>query len=192
MANIVQDLDLVDIFRHRHPHLLEPATYIHGHHRIDFALLSQDLCTSVRACGYAPFHYRTTSNHRQLFLDFDTTKLFGNETECLAVMAFQDIRFKDAKSNTVYLNAKYQLLDRQNFFKLCGQLSTSAPDDALAAQLDDICTQSAVHEGKKCRPRRQSWWSHAPTSNRMKANVLRSHLNGLRTQVDLTPALTTK
>jgi hypothetical protein len=25
----------------------------------------------------------------------------------------------------------------------------------------------------------------------MKANVLRSHLNGLRTQVDLTPALTT-
>jgi hypothetical protein len=106
MAKVVQDLDLVDIFSHRHPHLPEPATYILGRHRIDYALLSQDLCTSVTACGYEPFHYRTTSDHRQLFLDFDTTKLLGNETERLAAMAFRDIRSKDAKSNTVYLTEK--------------------------------------------------------------------------------------
>jgi hypothetical protein len=107
-------------------------------------------------------------------------------------MAFRDICFKDAKSNNVYLTAKYRHLDRQKNFKLCDQLSTSARDDALAARLDDICTQGAVYGGKKCRSRRQSWWSHALTSNRMKANALRSHLDGLRTnQVDLTPALTT-
>ena len=192
MAKVVQDLDLVDIFRHRHPHLPEPATYIRERHRIDYALLSQDLCTSITACGYEPFHYRTTSNHRQLFLDFDTAKLFGNETERLAAMAFRDIRSKDAKSNTIYLTAKYQHLDNQNFFTLCDRLSTSARDDAMAARLDDICTQGAVHGGKKCRSRRRSWWSHALTSNRMKANILRSHLNGLRTQVDLTTALTTR
>jgi exonuclease III len=148
MAKVAQDLDLVDIYSHRHPHLPEPATYIRGRHRIDYALLSQDLCTSVTACSYEPFHYRTTSDHRQLFLNFDTTKLFGNETERLAAMAFRNIRSKDPKSNTVYLTAKHHHLVRQNFFQLCGQLSTSARDDALAAQLDDICTNGAVHGGK--------------------------------------------
>jgi hypothetical protein len=113
MAKVVQDLDLFDIFSHRHPHLPEPATYIRRRHRIDYALLSQDLCTSVTACGYEPLHYRTTSNHRQLFLDFHTTKLFGNETERLTAMAFRDIRSKDAKGNTVYLTVKYQHLYRQ-------------------------------------------------------------------------------
>jgi hypothetical protein len=148
MAKVVQDLDMVDIFSHRHPHLPEPAIYIRGRHWIDYAPLSQDLCTSVTACKYEPFHYRTTCNHRQLFLDFDKTKLFGNKTERLAATAFRDIRSKDAKSNTVYLAAKNQHLDRQNVFKLCNQLSTSAHDKALAARLDDICTQGAVHGGK--------------------------------------------
>jgi exonuclease III len=73
MAKVAQDLDLVDIFHHRHPHLPAPATYIRGSQRIDYALISQDICTSVTACGYEPFHYRTTSGHRQLFLDFDTS-----------------------------------------------------------------------------------------------------------------------
>ena len=149
MAKVAQDLDLVDIHSHRHPHLPEPATYIRGRHRIDYALLSQDLCTSVTACGYEPFHYRTTSDHRQMFLDFDTTKLFGNETERLAAMAFRDIRSKDAKSNTVYLTAKHHHLVRQNFFQLCDQLSTSARDDALAARLDDICTLGCSTRRKK-------------------------------------------
>jgi hypothetical protein len=157
MAKVVQELDLVDIFSHRHPHLPEPTTYIRGRHRIVYALLSQDLCTSVTACSYEPFHYRTTSDHRQLFLDFDTTKLFCNDNELLAAMAFRDIRSKDAKSNTVYLTAKYQHLDRQKHFKVCDQLSTSACDNALAARLDDICTQGAVHGGKKGRSRRRSW-----------------------------------
>jgi hypothetical protein len=144
MAKSFQDLDLVGIFSHHHPHLPEPATYIRGHHHIDYALLSQDLCTSVTACGYEPFHYRTTSDHRQLFFDFDITKLFGNETKRLAAIAFRDIQSKDTKSNTVYLTAKYQHLATQKTFKLCDQLSTSARDDALAAQLDDICTQGEV------------------------------------------------
>ena len=192
MAKVVQDLDLVDIFHHRHPHLPEPATYIRGSRRIDYALISHDLCTSVTACGYEPFHYRTTSDHRQLVLDFNTAKLFGNETERLAAMAFRDIRSKDARSNTVYLTAKYQHLQHQNFFKLCDQLSTTTRNDELAARLDDICTQGAVHGGKRCHSRRRSWWSGALTSNRMKSNILRSHLNGLRNHVDLTSALTTR
>jgi endonuclease/exonuclease/phosphatase (EEP) superfamily protein YafD len=41
MAKVVQDLDLVDSFRHHHPHLVEPATYILGSQRIDYTVISQ-------------------------------------------------------------------------------------------------------------------------------------------------------
>jgi hypothetical protein len=126
-----------------------------------------------------------------LFIDFNTAKLFGNAMERLTTMAFRDICSKDAKSNTVYLMATYKHLHSQNFFKLWNQLLTNNRNDTLAAGLDDICTQGAVHGGKQCRSLQRSWWSNALTLNRKKANVLRSHLNSLRTQVDLTSPLTT-
>jgi hypothetical protein len=58
MAKVVHDIDLIKVFHHRHPHLPAPATYILGSHHIDYALISQDLCTSITVCSYA--HFITT------------------------------------------------------------------------------------------------------------------------------------
>jgi endonuclease/exonuclease/phosphatase family metal-dependent hydrolase len=73
IARIVTAHGLIDILFQRNSHVPEPHTYARGSIRIDYALISPDLVTSVNRCGYKPFHKRVHSDHRGMFLDFDTT-----------------------------------------------------------------------------------------------------------------------
>ena len=63
MARIATKHGLVDVLFQRNPHLPEPHTYIRGSTRIDYALISPDLVSAVKACGYEPFQKLVRSDH---------------------------------------------------------------------------------------------------------------------------------
>ena len=99
-----------------------------------------------------------------MFLDLDTEMLFGNRTQALASIPHRDIRSKEQKSNTIYINTKYEHLDSNNFFNnLDTLLSDPRPQPAKAEKFDQLLTQSSKCAGQACRKRRRDWWSQKVT-----------------------------
>jgi hypothetical protein len=107
MARIASTHSLVDILFQRNSHLPEPNTYVRGSNRIDYALITPDLLPAVQRCGYEPFQKRVTSDHRGLFLDFNTNLLFGNDTQPLGPLSMRDFTAKSAANNSKYIEAKH-------------------------------------------------------------------------------------
>jgi exonuclease III len=65
----------------RHPDIPDFKTQDQGSRRINSVLVSHRLASCIQGIGYAPFKYITNSDHRPLFIDFDTKALFGDETD---------------------------------------------------------------------------------------------------------------
>jgi hypothetical protein len=76
-GSITTEFDLSDVYRHRHG-MDKPATYQRGHRRLDYILCSADLLPSVTSCRILPFKVLSSSDHRSVFVDFDTMLLFGS------------------------------------------------------------------------------------------------------------------
>ena len=53
------------------------TSYARGATIIDYCFISTELLPSVHACGYLPLHYFSYSDHRCLYVDFDSRQLFG-------------------------------------------------------------------------------------------------------------------
>ena len=137
MSKICQDIGLSDVFAIRHPDTPEPATYIRGSRRIDYFLVSASVLPSVEKCGYDPFQYRLTSDHRGMFLDLNTQSLFGNLTQALAAIPSRMIRSKEAKSNTTYITEKYDHLESNNFFNNLDNLISDTTSNKPQAEILD-------------------------------------------------------
>jgi hypothetical protein len=190
MSKLCQDIGLTDVFALRHPHIPEPATYIRGSTRLDYFLVSASVLPSVTKCGYDPFHLRLTSDHRGMFLDLDTELLFGNRTQALASIPHRDIRSKEKKSNTIYIDKKYDHLESNHFFhNLETLLADPSPNRAKAEKLDQLLTQSAKCAGHACRKRRRDWWSQKVTELRSQCHLLQRLLSGYRNKIDMLPTV---
>jgi hypothetical protein len=62
------------------------------------------------------------SDHRAYFLDFDTRKLFGTETQHLGKLSDRILRSNNTAQTTQYIKAKYDLLNQHNAFERGDQL----------------------------------------------------------------------
>jgi hypothetical protein len=152
-------IQLVDILSTIHPHTSELPTCDRGSTRIDFALISPDLVPAVQRCGYMPFRQYIDSDHRFLFLDLSTDILLGDPSK-LASLPMRDIRAKDPRAVTTYLEAKQSHLVNNNFYDRLGQLmQSSEPLPDLAESLDKLLLQASLHAGKQCKAIRREWWS---------------------------------
>jgi hypothetical protein len=90
-GSITTEFNLVDIYCHRHG-MDEPATFNGGHRRLDYILCSAPLLSTVKACGILPFNILSPSDHRTVFVNFDTKLLFGSLPSELA--SCKDPQFK--------------------------------------------------------------------------------------------------
>ena len=152
-------IQLVDILSTIHPHTSELPTCDRGSTRIDFALISPDLVPAVQRCGYMPFRQYIDSDHRFLFLDLSTDILLGDPSK-LASLPMRDIRAKDPRAVTTYLEAKQSHLVNNNFYDRLGQLmQSSEPLPDLTESLDKLLLQASLHAGKQCKAIRREWWS---------------------------------
>jgi hypothetical protein len=108
--------------------------------------------------GYEPFSSRFPSNHRAHFLDFDTQKLFGTETQTLGKHSDRILRSNNVAQTTQYLQEKYDLLLQHNAFARGDQLSYPEKKPAFAERLDrDVVSASLAAEQCMKRFGAQAW-----------------------------------
>jgi hypothetical protein len=155
-----RDLQFMDIIGYRHPSTKALSTYIRGTKRLDYALITPELEPAVTTCGYLPFQSHFRSDHRFLYLDFDTTLLFGSPTVAMPLHTLREFSTKDTTLVVKYLTAKSEFLSTHNFFPRLQVLCASdAGDPVLAECLDRLWVAASFHAARQCRSRRRAWWS---------------------------------
>jgi hypothetical protein len=85
-----------------------PATYALGVKRLDYALASTSISAALVSAGYEAFDSRIPSDHRGYFFDFNTTKLFGSETQELETRTRRTLQTSNAKQVTECIRQKHQ------------------------------------------------------------------------------------
>jgi hypothetical protein len=101
-GSIATEFDLADVYRHRHG-MEEPATFNCGHRRLDYILCSVPLLPTVTACGILPFNILLSSDHRTVFVDFDTNMLFGSLPSELASCNDPQFKSRNYESSEQFL-----------------------------------------------------------------------------------------
>ena len=185
-----RDLQFMDILGHRHPSTKSLPTYIRGIKRLDYALITPELEPAVVKCGYLPFHSHFRSDHRFLYIDFDTAVLFGSPTVALPLHSLREFSTKDTTLVVKYLTAKSEYLSAHNFFpRLHDLCSNVAGDHALAERLDQLWVAASFYAAKLCRSRRRAWWSVPLNQAIEKKDLLRTCITCFRTGTDLRPVI---
>jgi hypothetical protein len=152
IARLAAEFDLTDIYRMQHPHLQDIATYIRGSKRLDYALGSTILAQAVRACGYEQFNFRFHTDHRALFIDFDTETLFGSATQTLVNHASRILHSNNVKQVTQYIKQKHAMLTACNAFARVEELAKPGIRHQFAERLDaDLLRISIIAERRTQR-----------------------------------------
>jgi hypothetical protein len=103
MTEICTDLGLVDILCNHHD-TEDTPTYVHGNTQIDYALATPHVAAACTACGYEPFQYPFFSDHRGMFLDFNTNALFGSVIVDLSTPTEREFNSRDRASKQLPYN----------------------------------------------------------------------------------------
>ena len=80
------------------------------------------LLPAIQAYGYEPFNDLIITDHRGMYIDFDTQLLFGSKTAVLPPMSGRDIHSTNPHQITSYFKLKQTYLDHQNFANLRTQV----------------------------------------------------------------------
>lgn len=118
MWTVAQMTGLIDVFSHKFGTKEEPATYIQGNQQIDYLLASNSILPAIIKGGYEAYHSTFPSNHRGLWLNFDTKKLFGGPNSDLQKYETRDF-FADWKTAKVYCNIEAENLRTHHDFSRC-------------------------------------------------------------------------
>jgi hypothetical protein len=92
------------------------------------------------------FSSRFPSDHRSYFLDFDTQKLFGTDTQTLGKHSDRILRSNNLAQTTQYIQAKYDLLLQHNAFARGDQLSLPGEKHEFAERLDLLNNSNSVSQ----------------------------------------------
>ena len=105
-----------------------------------------------------PFNIRFHSDHRAYYLDFDTAKLFGTETQALGTNEPRVLISHNVKQNTAYIKLKYDFLVKHNAFHRGDRLAHSGNRHQFAERLDkDVVAASLAAESQLKRHAKPSW-----------------------------------
>ena len=126
------------------------ATYINGRERIDYALGTSHVAAAVTRACYEPFQHRDIPNdHRNMVIDFDIQRLFGNSTQQLGPIASRDFTSKDRSSNRRYIEHKHKFCVQHSFAQRLESLKQNW-NPCLAERLDKDFQRAGEHASRKC------------------------------------------
>jgi exonuclease III len=148
MTKVAVTCKLIDLMSSRHS-TTPPATYARGRKRLDYALGTTHIAQALLRSGYEPFNIRFHSDHRAYYLDFDTLRLFGTDTQALGNNEPRILKSNNVKQNTEYIKLKYDLLVKHNAFERGERLSAPGNHHIQAERLDkDILAASLAAESR--------------------------------------------
>ena len=180
MTLIAAELNLLDLFA-SHNSSTMPATYARGSSRLDYALATAKVVASVRSAGYEPFNNRFPTDHRAYFIDFDSTRLFGSNTQHLSRIEPRVLKSQNVNQVTEYIQKKYDLLLQHNAFDRAERLTLPGNRDAFAERLDRDVLQASLSAEKACRRYGQPSWSVELSKARQKVVFLQKCLSMAKT-----------
>jgi hypothetical protein len=143
-GSITTEFNLTDVYRHRHG-TDEPATFNCGHRRLDYILCSDPLLPVVSTCGILPFNILSLSDHRTVFVDFDTKLLFGSLPSELASCNDPQFKSRDYESSENYVLAMHTYCDNNKVYQMAENAKKSSNADTLN-RLDEAVGH-AMHAG---------------------------------------------
>ena len=148
---------LLDIMSLRHSST-PPATYARGRTRLDYALATIHVANALSTAGYESFNARFPSDHRSYFLDFDTQKLFGIDTQALGSYSDRILHSSNVAQTTQYIKAKYDLLLQHKAFERGNQLTQPGERHEFAERLDrDVVSASLAAERQMKKVGEPAW-----------------------------------
>ena len=183
MSKIANEAGLIDLMA-KHNTSPPPATYSRGATRIDYALASPSVSAALVSAGYEAFDTRIPSDHRGYFFDFDTSKLFGSETQELETRTRRILHTSNAKQVTEYIRQKHKLLLQCDAFNRTNKLSNPGNRHAFADRLDTDVLNASITAEKRIPKYDTPAWSVALIQARYYVTILTKQLTALKTGMD--------
>jgi hypothetical protein len=161
MASICSELSLIDTIGYFHPgDATSTPTYNRGSRRLDYGLITQALLPSISASGMNTFGEISTSDHRALFLDFNSAELFKLQTP----MASPSLRTIHSESTSAadFVTHAYDHLQQHRAFEQHNAFQRTVGElrhpHLQANRIDAIITQALLSAEKKvAKPKRLPW-----------------------------------
>jgi hypothetical protein len=164
----------------------EPNTHISGSKRIDYALGTHHVASSISKCGYDPFKFRTHSDHRGMYFDFDTTRLFGSNTPAMPKLPNRGVQATDPRSVRKYVAEKAKYFRDHNVGTRLRQLNECQDTNhELAEGIDRDNVRGSRHAEKSCQHQGDSPWSPAFAKAHARVYLYKTALTMARTNVDM-------
>lgn len=190
MEQLASTCGLADVFAVRLGSSHIPATYQRGTKRLDYALATPSLRSHIRAAGYDPFGYRIPSDHRGMYIDFDTEAVFRHTITPLTSAVRRGFSSKSPGVVNQYVTAKMQYLNDHRFFsRLRHLLAQDAPNDDLAESLDRDFQRASFHVARKCSRKKCTPWSPQLAEIWATLHYYRLARSALQTSANLLPAI---
>ena len=155
---------------------------------IDYMFISKDLLPALKACGYEPFNKRIPSDHRGMWMDFDTTKLFGKSLIDLPSFSGRDLHSTCPQQITSYWQAKMKYLQNQHFEDAANAF-LKHPTVRRAQRLDNMLIRACNYAGKRCKKIPPFPYSPELLHARNVFNLLRLYLHQHQTGISHAPGI---
>jgi hypothetical protein len=187
LQHISQRCQLLDISKQKFPHHDEPSAYIRGSTRIDYTLIRRRLSPAIEEDGYEPFHYTTPTDHRGMYIDFNTDKLFGNKTNTMHSAKARLLNSKYPLGHKTYIQAAAGHARQHNVFKrLQTLIDNNKKDGNLIEKLDQTIGEYCDNGKRKCRKTRPEWWTLKVNRLRIWRRNLQKLQSSFKNKINLT------
>ena len=103
LSNLRSSCNLLDAVSNFHD-CSHQTSYSRGTTIIDYCLVSTELLPCIRASGYLPLHFFSYSDHRGLYVDFDSNALFGGSPPKISKPTARFVNSRDSHSTSKFLN----------------------------------------------------------------------------------------
>ena len=165
ILSLLSKCNLQDAIAHFHD-CTNQTSYSRGPSIIDFCFVSLNLLECITACGYLPLHFFCFSDHRGLYIDFDSASLFGGQPPKIAKPTARFVKSRDSQATSKFLERLGVYWRRHNIRSRINRLAsvitraTATPSvRRFAAKIDNDRTRSFLMAEKKCHRRERPPWS---------------------------------
>ncbi len=166
IRRLQESCHLADAVSHFH-NCQDQTSYSRGATIIDYCFVSMEILPSIKASGYLPLHFFNYSDHRALYVDFDSNVLFGGSPPKIAKPTARFVNSRDSHSTSKFLQrlqtywAKHSLSARTTRLATTLQRTRTAtePVRRLALKIDRDRTRGFLTSEKKCHRRNRPPWS---------------------------------
>lgn len=180
LDKLIQKYSLVDSIQSLHG-LYQCATYSRGTKCIDYILISSDLIPCLRRGGILPFDGITMSDHRGIFIDIDTHRLFGNHVSPLLKPPSRSLFSTQPRRQQQYIHYLHAALTRHHVFDRITRLQSYDPSNPppeafhLLESLDNDLTRLMIAGEKRLRKPSPTPFSSALAQICIQLSILKAH-----------------